>query len=64
MTCVSSIKDDMVNAGASYLDSEAVVDSNLITSRTPEDLPAYMKEIIKRESKRCDDGTGCSRGNK
>ncbi len=64
MTCVSSIKDDMVNAGASYLDSEAVVDSNLITSRTPKDLPAYMKEIIKRESKRCDDGTGCSRGNK
>ncbi|MDI6600899.1 MAG: type 1 glutamine amidotransferase domain-containing protein [Thermoanaerobacteraceae bacterium] len=51
MTCVSAIVDDMVNAGVSYLDQEVVVDGNLITSRTPEDLPAYMREIVKRESK-------------
>lgn len=51
MTCVSAIVDDMVNAGASYLDQEVVVDGNLITSRTPEDLPAYMREVVKRESK-------------
>lgn len=51
MTCVSAIIDDVVNAGAEYYDSEVVVDGNLVTSRTPEDLPSYMREIIKKESK-------------
>ena len=45
-TCVSAIKDDVVNAGASYLDQEVVRDGNLITSRTPDDLPAFCREII------------------
>ena len=45
-TCVSAIKDDMVNAGAEYLDEEVVVDGNLITSRTPPDLPAFCRSII------------------
>ena len=47
MTCFSAIKDDMVNAGANYSDKEVVVDGNLITSRTPADLPAFCREIIK-----------------
>ncbi len=51
MTCFSSIIDDVVNAGASYFDREVVTDGNLITSRTPDDLPAFMREIIKRESR-------------
>jgi len=45
-TCFSSIKDDLVNAGATYLDQEVVRDGNLITSRTPDDLPAFCREII------------------
>ncbi|MFQ5964900.1 MAG: type 1 glutamine amidotransferase domain-containing protein [Candidatus Scalinduaceae bacterium] len=46
-TCFSAIKDDVVNAGGKYVDREVVVDGNLITSRKPEDLPAFMKAIIK-----------------
>ena len=42
----SSIKDDLINAGAIYLDKEVVVDNNLITSRTPKDLPAFLPAII------------------
>ncbi len=45
-TCFSSIKDDVINAGATYLDQEVVRDGNLITSRTPDDLPAFCREII------------------
>ena len=45
-TCVSAIKDDIVNAGATYLDQEVVQDGNLITSRVPDDLPAFCRTII------------------
>ena len=45
-TCFSAIKDDVVNAGATFLDQEVVVDGNLITSRNPNDLPAFCREII------------------
>jgi len=45
-TGVISLKDDLINAGAIYLDKEVVVDNNLITSRTPQDLPAFLKAII------------------
>ncbi len=41
-----SIKDDMVNAGATWVDREVVRDGNLITSRTPADLPAYMRAVV------------------
>ena len=47
MTCVSAIKDDLINAGAHYVDKEVVVDGNVISSRTPPDLPAFCREIIK-----------------
>jgi protease I len=46
-TSVSAIKDDMQNAGVDWVDQEVVVDGNLITSRTPADLPAFCVEIIK-----------------
>lgn len=46
VTSVSAIKDDMVNAGGEWLDQEVVVDGNLISSRTPVDLPAYCRAII------------------
>jgi protease I len=45
-TCVPSIKDDIINAGAIYLDQDVVKDGNLITSRSPDDLPAFCREII------------------
>lgn len=47
LTGVSAIKDDLKNAGAKYVDEEVVVDGNLITSRTPSDLPAFMREVVK-----------------
>lgn len=46
-TSFSSIKDDMKNAGADWVDEEVVVDGNLITSRFPADLPAFCREIIR-----------------
>jgi protease I len=45
-TCFFAIKDDLVNAGATYVDAEVVRDGNLITSRTPSDLPAFCRTII------------------
>jgi protease I len=45
-TCVAAIKDDMINAGMTYLDEAVVVDGNLVTSRTPADLPQFMPAII------------------
>ncbi len=46
VTSFYSIKDDVTNAGARWVDQEVVRDRNLITSRYPADLPAYMREII------------------
>lgn len=46
-TCVSAIKDDVMNAGAEYADEEVVVDRNLVTSRTPKDLPAFSSAIAR-----------------
>lgn len=48
VTGFSAIKDDLVNAGAKFVDKEVVVDGNLITSRNPYDLPAFCREIIKK----------------
>jgi protease I len=45
-TCFFAVKDDVINAGGRYVDEEVVRDGNLITSRKPDDLPAFMKTII------------------
>ena len=47
LTSFFAIKDDLINAGANWVDQEVVVDGNLITSRTPDDLPAFMRAVIK-----------------
>jgi protease I len=47
ITSFNSIKDDLVNAGAIYVDEEVVQDGHIITSRNPKDLPALLKAIIK-----------------
>jgi len=46
VTGFMAIKDDLINAGANYVDEEVVTDGNLITSRKPDDLPAFCREII------------------
>jgi protease I len=51
VTCFHAIADDMTNAGATYTDAEVVVDGNVITSRTPADLPAFSRAIIKALTK-------------
>jgi protease I len=47
MTSAPAIKDDMRNAGAVWVDDEVVVDGNVISSRSPPDLPAFCREIIR-----------------
>jgi protease I len=46
VTSFFAIKDDMVNAGATWVDEEVVRDGNLVTSRQPDDLPAFTDAII------------------
>ena len=46
-TSFFAIKDDVVNAGAQWEDNEVAVDRNLVTSRKPDDLPAFCRESIK-----------------
>lgn len=46
MTSYESIQTDLKNAGVNWVDQEVVVDSNLITSRKPDDIPAFNKQII------------------
>ena len=46
VTSWPSIRTDLKNAGANVVDKEAVVDGNLITSRNPDDIPAFSKALI------------------
>ncbi len=46
VTSFFAIKDDLTNAGANWVDEEVVVDGKLITSRKPDDLPAFMKAVV------------------
>lgn len=48
MTSWPSIKKDLVNAGARWVDQEVVVDRNLVTSRKPADLDAFCRELLGR----------------
>ena len=50
LTGFFSIKDDLINAGAVYLDEAVVVDENLISSRDPRDLPHFCRAIIEKLS--------------
>ena len=51
VTCFHSIKDDVTNAGGTYVDQEVVIDGNVITSRTPEDLPAFVVALMEQMRK-------------
>lgn len=46
ITSYSSIKIDLINAGAKWVDQEVVVDDNIVTSRNPDDIPAFNAAII------------------
>jgi protease I len=46
-TCYHTLKDDLVNAGAEYVDASPVIDQNLITARTPQDLPDFLEAIVR-----------------
>jgi len=53
MTSFKSIKQDLINAGAKWEDSEVVVDQGFVTSRNPDDLPAFNSKLVEeiREGK-------------
>ena len=46
VTSWPSVKTDLLNAGAEWVDEEVVVDNGLVTSRKPDDLPAFCKKIV------------------
>jgi len=46
LTSYHSIKTDLINAGAEWVDEEVVVDRGLVTSRKPDDLPAFNRKVI------------------
>jgi len=46
LTSFMSVKKDLQNAGANWVDKEVVVDNGLVTSRTPDDLPAFNKKMV------------------
>ncbi|MGO1368858.1 MAG: type 1 glutamine amidotransferase domain-containing protein [Senegalia sp. (in: firmicutes)] len=48
ITSYPTIKDDLINAGANYIDEEVVVSGNIITSRNPDDLIAFTSKIIEK----------------
>ena len=50
VTSFHSIKTDIVNAGANWVDKEVVVDQGLVTSRSPKDLPAFNKKLVEEVS--------------
>ncbi|MBL8949216.1 MAG: type 1 glutamine amidotransferase [Myxococcaceae bacterium] len=60
LTSFSSIRTDLINAGAAWVDAEVVEDENLVTSRSPEDLPAFNAKIVEafREPQAPGDGLG------
>ncbi|MEK6977748.1 MAG: type 1 glutamine amidotransferase domain-containing protein [Candidatus Hydrothermarchaeota archaeon] len=50
-TCWKGVRDDLKAAGGIYKDEEVVVDGNLITSRFPDDLPAFCRALVERLGK-------------
>jgi protease I len=48
-----SVAADLRNAGATFIDSEAVVDGKIVTSRSPADLPRFCKEMLRLLGKQC-----------
>jgi protease I len=47
MTSTVGIRDDLVNAGADWVDEPVVIDGNIISSRVPRDLPLFGRELVR-----------------
>ncbi|EKT4467223.1 type 1 glutamine amidotransferase domain-containing protein [Pseudomonas juntendi] len=47
LTSYKTLQDDIRNAGGNWVDEEVVVDGNLITSRKPDDIPAFSEQLVK-----------------
>jgi protease I len=60
MTSYHTIKKDLENAGAKWTDREVVVDNGLVTSRNPDDLPAFCDKIIEEIGEGKHEGQGLS----
>lgn len=58
VTSWPSIRTDLINAGARWVDREVVEDGNLVTSRKPDDLPAFSETILRRLAERASEQTG------
>jgi protease I len=58
LTSFWSIKTDVRNAGGNWVDEEVVVDGNLVTSRNPDDLPAFNRELLELFAKKPVGATG------
>lgn len=56
MTSVKNIARDLINAGAEWVDEEVVVDEGLVTSRTPDDLPAFLDKMVEEFAEGVHDG--------
>jgi protease I len=52
LTSWPTIQDDLRNAGATWIDQEVVIDGNLLTSRGPQDLPSFIREMIRLFARR------------
>jgi len=46
LTSTTAIRDDLVNAGAEWIDAPAAVDGNLVSARVPKDLPAFARAML------------------
>jgi protease I len=62
VTSWPSIRTDLINAGARWVDREVVVDGNLVTSRRPDDLPAFSEAILRRLAERASERAGARPG--
>ena len=51
LTSVANVMTDLINAGANWVDEEVVVDSGFISSRTPDDIPAFNAKLIEEFAK-------------
>jgi len=56
LTSYPSIKTDLINAGANWVDENVVVDQGLVTSRTPDDIPDFNRKMIEEFAEGIDDG--------
>jgi protease I len=61
VTSWPSIRTDLINAGARWVDREVVEDGNLVTSRKPDDLPAFCRAVLRRLEERSAERAGARR---